>query len=349
MIPEGGPSNIRPNWGCTWPNLSVARGTTAEMIPRDLKTTFQTADANWLSALIISWPNPCPPQDDARTFLPRQIGTVVCLEQVHQEWRVESLAAWRARRYSDSKRNTLQQAIQVNARRRMLRDARIVSLLGQLISAWKTHLARGLASLASGPSPSSDERIMRECRVIADKYKTMEDILEATHNVAPGRLASDTPVGRVFSAVPSLGHVRDIISPPERRAQWPAKLKGINWTRGGNLVLRVHAPYRNLQLRQHAYALTDSRSDSVYSATSRSFHAFAYDPQLKDKKRESRTLLVFPPSSLPFLTHSSFLTISPLRTSPTTTLTVVSSQMQQAFPAPGPKPTSSSQLLNSKT
>ncbi|KAJ7933327.1 hypothetical protein B0H13DRAFT_1856350 [Mycena leptocephala] len=150
---------------------------------------------------------------ELRTFLPRQIGTVVCLEQVHQEWRVESLAAWRARRYSDSKRNTLQQAIQVNARRRMLRDARIVSLLGQLISAWKTHLARGLASLASGPNPFSDERIMRECRVIADKYKTMEDILEATHNVAPGRLASDTPVGRVFSAVPSLGHVRDIISP----------------------------------------------------------------------------------------------------------------------------------------
>jgi hypothetical protein len=73
----------------------------------------------------------------------------------------------------------------------MLREARIILILGQLIAAWKTHLTGGVASLSSGPGLYSDLRILQECREMADEDQTIEDILEprnADSALRPGRI-----------------------------------------------------------------------------------------------------------------------------------------------------------------
>ncbi|KAJ7252951.1 hypothetical protein C8J57DRAFT_634524 [Mycena rebaudengoi] len=46
------------------PRLEPSVGATPELMLRQLKTALQAAEANWLSTLICSWPEPCPPQDD---------------------------------------------------------------------------------------------------------------------------------------------------------------------------------------------------------------------------------------------------------------------------------------------
>ncbi|KAJ6555200.1 hypothetical protein DFH09DRAFT_574809 [Mycena vulgaris] len=173
-----------------------------------VKTSLLTLDANWLGTLIHSWPDVCPPQDDddiiwnfARdfmtwrdgvvhqagsgletirdpgNFLTRQTNYITSLEQLHQEWKNESLEMWKARKSVQKYEATpIQQAIQVSASKRMLREARIISVLGLLIGAWKSHLLGGLSSLCSGPGLYSDFRILRECRSITGD-QTIEDIL----------------------------------------------------------------------------------------------------------------------------------------------------------------------------
>ncbi|KAJ7240185.1 hypothetical protein C8J57DRAFT_1727142 [Mycena rebaudengoi] len=232
------------------PHLEPSVGATPELMLRQLKTALQAAEANWLSTLICSWPEPCPPQNDddilwnfarhfmawrddqterrrletAANFLARQISTIISLEHLHHEWRVESLAGWknaRSRRAPSQRTtrstNTLQPAIQVNATRRMLREARIISILGQLIMAWKTHLTGGVASLSSGPGLYSDLHILQECRVMADEDQTIEDILEA-RNATPGSLAGNTLVGGVSSDFSSLAgeYLGDAMSQDDR-------------------------------------------------------------------------------------------------------------------------------------
>ncbi|KAJ7244382.1 hypothetical protein B0H12DRAFT_1129251 [Mycena haematopus] len=202
-------------------NLEPSRGTTPEAMLQELRFALQIMDAHWLSTLIFSWPMPCPLQNDDeilrnfaryfmawrddRTergrlqttgkFLAGQVSTILSLEKLYHSWRAESLAAWEARESAQrSSVNALQHVIQANAIRRMLREASIISILGQLIVAWKTHLTDGLALLSSGPGLHSDERILRECRAITAQHQTVEHILEA-HKIIPNNLDGDTIVG----------------------------------------------------------------------------------------------------------------------------------------------------------
>ncbi|KAJ7216924.1 hypothetical protein C8J57DRAFT_1482982 [Mycena rebaudengoi] len=255
-------------------------GATPELMLRELKTDLQTAEANWLSTLICSWPEPCVPQDDddilwifarhfmawrddqtecrrletAANFLARQINTVISLEHLHHEWRVESLAAWknaRSRRApsqrSTRSTNSLQLAIQVNATRRMLREARIISILGQLIAAWKKRLTGGVASLSSGPGRYSDLRILQECRAMADEDQMIEDILEAC-NGTPGSLAvmnpGDTLGGGVSADFSSLaGEYLDDAMSQDNRSE---KIEGPQKRRESALSLPPLQPTRSL-------------------------------------------------------------------------------------------------------
>ncbi|KAJ7251884.1 hypothetical protein C8J57DRAFT_1520205 [Mycena rebaudengoi] len=263
------------------PRLEPSVGATPELMLQELKTALQAAEANWLSTLICSWPEPCAPQDDddilwnfarhfmawrddqterrrletAANFLARQISTVISLQHLHRKWRIESLAAWKNAhsRRAPSQRstrstNTLQPAIQVNATRRMLREARIISILGQLIVAWKTHLTGGVASLSSGPGLYSDLRILQECRAMADEDQTIEDILEAC-NATPGSLAvmnpGDTLVGRVSSDFSSLAgeYLGDTMSQDDRSE----KIEGHRKDRNLHYTLRnVLKPRREI-------------------------------------------------------------------------------------------------------
>ncbi|KAJ7247812.1 hypothetical protein C8J57DRAFT_721199 [Mycena rebaudengoi] len=250
-------------------------GATPELMLRELKTDLQTAEANWLSTLICSWPEPCVPQDDddilwifARHFMAwrddqtecrrletaaRQINTVISLEHLHHEWRVESLAAWknaRSRRApsqrSTRSTNSLQLAIQVNATRRMLREARIISILGQLIAAWKKRLTGGVASLSSGPGRYSDLRILQECRAMADEDQMIEDILEAC-NGTPGSLAvmnpGDTLGGGVSADFSSLaGEYLDDAMSQDNRSE---KIEGPQKRRESALSLPPLQPTRS--------------------------------------------------------------------------------------------------------
>jgi hypothetical protein len=133
------------------------------------------------------------------------MSTITSLEQLHQDWRAESLAAWKLHEsVQRSSSNPLQQAIQVNATRRMLREARIISILGLLIGAWKTHLTGGLALLSSGPGLYSDLRILRECRSITAEDQTIEVILEAS-KITPSSLGG---VWNIFGPPPDVDQHR---------------------------------------------------------------------------------------------------------------------------------------------
>ncbi|KAK7050334.1 SET-domain-containing protein [Favolaschia claudopus] len=174
-------------------------GSTAEDMISQFKLNMLTADANWLSALICSWPSPCPKQDDAETmlnfsrhfgtwrdrnaalwrqesaetFLARQLNTILSLEKSYQDWRTESLASWKLhhelstsapQRTSRTRNTTLETVIRSNAQQRMLREARIIWMLGSLCEAWKTHIFSGMAWLSNGPGVDSDLLIMERCR-----------------------------------------------------------------------------------------------------------------------------------------------------------------------------------------
>ncbi|KAF7377991.1 SET-domain-containing protein [Mycena sanguinolenta] len=202
--------------------LQPSRGTTPEVMLRELKTALHKMDAHWLSKLICSWPEPCSSQNhgeillnfaryfmtwrDDHTvcgrrqtvdkFIADQVSIIHSLEQLYNDWRAESLAAANllesAQRGSTS---SLQHVIQANAVRRLLRDAKIISILGRLTHAWKTC---GIAALSSGPGLPSDLQILRECRDTNLEHQTVQDILEA-RNVTPGSLEGETAIGETCS------------------------------------------------------------------------------------------------------------------------------------------------------
>ncbi|KAJ7763113.1 hypothetical protein DFH07DRAFT_770843 [Mycena maculata] len=182
-------------------------GTPEAMLLR-LKNALPVADVNWLETMmILSWPHPMPPQDDADilwhfarsfmtwrdsllprgevktagdsgNFLTQQLNRIVSLEQLHKEWKNESLEVCNAHRSERAPVGTLEEAIQVNAGRRRGREARAISILGALIDAWRNQITGGWTLLCSGPGLYSDLRILRECRVVADESETVEAILE---------------------------------------------------------------------------------------------------------------------------------------------------------------------------
>lgn len=104
--------------------------------------------------------------------------TIVTLERLHQEWKLESLESWKTHAVAPEAVEPLQKAIQANAGKRRRREAKAISILGLLIDAWKNQVTGGWALLCSGPGLYSDLRILRECRVILDEHETIEAILE---------------------------------------------------------------------------------------------------------------------------------------------------------------------------
>lgn len=100
------------------------------------------------------------------------------LERLHEAWKREALEAWDTHKLKSAglsgTGHSLEDAIQANVATRLLRETRAVSTLGLLIGAWKTHIARGLAVLSSGPGLHSDLRILRECRAISDSESVLE-------------------------------------------------------------------------------------------------------------------------------------------------------------------------------
>ncbi|KAF7377989.1 SET-domain-containing protein [Mycena sanguinolenta] len=207
--------------------LEPSRGTTPEVMLRELKTALHKIDAHWLSTLICSWPEPCPPQNDgeilsnfasyfmiwrddntergrrqpADKFFADQINTIQSLEQLYNDWQAESVAAAKFHKSAQkTSTNSLKHAIQANAVRRMLREANMISILGRLIEAWNTH---GIATISSGPGLPSDLQILRECYDITVEDQTVEHILVA-QNGSPGSFGgSDTVVRGTPTDFPS--------------------------------------------------------------------------------------------------------------------------------------------------
>ncbi|KAK6992858.1 SET-domain-containing protein [Favolaschia claudopus] len=199
--------------------FTVNGGTPEDMISR-FRLDMLRADANWLSALICSWPSPYPKQDDAEimlnfsrhfatwrdrnaalwrqesaeTFLARQLNTILSLEKSYQDWRTGSLASWNVhhelstsapQRTSGTRNTTLETVIRSNARQRMLREAKIIWMLGSLCEAWKTHLFSGMALLSNGPGVDSDLLIMERCRAAfaeQDGSATVEELMALRQN-----------------------------------------------------------------------------------------------------------------------------------------------------------------------
>ncbi|KAJ6480148.1 hypothetical protein C8R45DRAFT_1004763 [Mycena sanguinolenta] len=203
-------------------DLQPSRGTTPAVMLRELKIALHKMDAHWLNTLIYSWPEPCSSQNDgeillnfaryfmtwrddyterarrqtAEKFLDGLVSIIRALEQLHDDWRAESLAAWKSPRSAQkTSSNSLQHVIQANAVRRMLREAKIIAILGRLTQAWKTC---GIAALSGGPGLPSDLQILRECRDIDAEHQTVQDILKAC-NVTPGSLEDETVVGGTSS------------------------------------------------------------------------------------------------------------------------------------------------------
>ncbi|KAK7052529.1 SET-domain-containing protein [Favolaschia claudopus] len=215
---RGGGSNIQSLFPAAEFTTS---GSTAEEMISQFRLDMLRADANWLSALICSWPSPCPRQDDAEillnfsrhfgtwrdrnaalwrqesaeTFLARQLNTILSLEKSYQDWRTASLASWKLhqelststpQRTSRTRNTTLETVIRSNAQQRMLREAKIITMLGLLYEAWKIHLFSGVALLSNGPGLDSDLLIMERCRAAfaeQDGSATVEELLAPRQNL----------------------------------------------------------------------------------------------------------------------------------------------------------------------
>ncbi|KAJ7111134.1 hypothetical protein C8R43DRAFT_159938 [Mycena crocata] len=247
-----------------YPSEAPTDPKTPETILLHLKTALLTADAAWLGSMIREWPKHYPSQDDddivwtfARnlmawrdtvvhhaeaertvpneSFLTRQMDIIHSLERLHRGWENEALAAWKARKLVKKAGpvNTRKCAIQANSTKRMLREARVISILGLIIGAWKAHIHGGLALLSNGPGLYSDLRILRECRTMTDGSQTFEKI--SGPRTVPARdtlsLAGDSTALGVSSALPSLAgkdeglddpypngrRERSVEEPPKRR------------------------------------------------------------------------------------------------------------------------------------